>query len=100
MDRALREFLSEGVDAADFERIKTQIRASEIYARDNAQSLARRYGQALTSGLTVADVQGWPDALQAVTEDDVMAAARAVLDPRRSVTGWLMPPAETVEVGQ
>lgn len=100
MDRALQEFLAEGVDPEEFERIKTQIRASEIYARDNAQSLARRYGQALTSGLTVADVQGWPDALQAVTEEDVMAAARAVFDLRRSVTGWLMPPAETVEVGQ
>jgi len=28
--------------------------------------------------------------LQAVTADDVMAAARDVLDRRRSVTGWLM----------
>jgi zinc protease len=52
--------------------------------------LARRYGQALTSGLTVADVQDWANVLQAVTPEDVMTAARAVLDRNKAVTGWLM----------
>jgi zinc protease len=37
----------------------------------------------------VADVQAWPDVLQAVTEDDVMAAARMVLNRNQAVTGWL-----------
>ena len=41
-------------------------------------------------GLTVADVQAWPDILQAVTEEDVIAVARDVFDKRRAVTGWLM----------
>ena len=40
--------------------------------------------------VTVADVQAWPDVLQAVTPEDVMAAAREVFDRRRAVTGWLM----------
>ena len=39
---------------------------------------------------TVEDVQAWPDLLQAVTADDVLAAARMVLDRRQAVTGWLM----------
>ncbi|KAB2882181.1 MAG: insulinase family protein, partial [Pseudorhodoplanes sp.] len=52
---------------------------------------ARNYGAALTSGLSVADVAAWPDELQAVTKDEVLAAARDLLDRRRSVTGWLMP---------
>lgn len=90
LDAALAEFLEEGVDAAQFERIKTQIRADEIYARDSVDGLARRYGAALTSGLTVADVQAWPDVLEAVTEADVMEAAAEVFDRRRAVTGWLM----------
>lgn len=101
MDRAIAEFLEEGVNAEDFARIKAQIRADQIYARDNTERLARRYGEALTSGLTVADVQAWPDVLQAVTEDDVMAAARAVFDKRRAVTGWLTrPETDSAEVGQ
>ncbi|MCG7494906.1 pitrilysin family protein [Thalassobius sp. Cn5-15] len=90
LDQVLADFLSEGVDPAHLERIKTQIRASEIYARDDVQGLANRYGRALTQGLTVADVQAWPDILQAVTADDVMTAARKVLNPKTSVTGWLM----------
>ena len=67
-----------------------QLRAAQIYARDNVDSIANRYGRALTQGLTVEDVQAWPDILQAVTADDVMAAARMVLDRRQAVTGWLM----------
>ncbi|CUH85173.1 M16 family metallopeptidase [Thalassovita mediterranea] len=90
MDRVLADFLTEGVDPAHLERIKTQIRAAEIYARDDVQGLANRYGRALTQGLTVADVQAWPEILQAVTAEDVMEAARKVLNPKTSVTGWLM----------
>lgn len=90
MDRVLAEFLETGVDAAQLERIKFQMNASLIYARDSVDTLANRYGQALTQGLTVQDVQDWPDVLDAVTADDVMAAARLVLDRRTSVTGYLM----------
>lgn len=96
MDRVLEEFLAEGVDAGEFERIKTQIRASEIYGRDNTEGLARRYGQALAIGLTVEDVQAWPEILQSVTEEDVMAAARRVFDKRSAVTGWLTRPTEEI----
>lgn len=90
MDAALAGFLDKGVDPAQFERIKTQIRAGLIYSRDDTESVANMYGQAVSTGLTVADVQAWPDILNAVTEADVLAAARAVLDRRRAVTGWLM----------
>ena len=89
MDAVLAKFLKDGVEPAAFARIQTQLRAGEIYARDDVDGLARRYGAALTSGLTVADVQAWPEVLQAVTPDDVMIAAREVLDRRKSVTGWL-----------
>jgi zinc protease len=92
MDAVLAGFLRDGPDPAQFARIRTQIGAAEIYARDNVQGLAQRYGEALTSGLTIADVQSWPDALMAVSEDEVMAAARQLFDRRRSVTGWLMLP--------
>ncbi|MTJ05076.1 MAG: insulinase family protein [Sediminimonas qiaohouensis] len=89
LDSALAEFMSDGVDAQELERIKLQARASQIYARDNVQRLARRYGGALTQGLTVEDVQAWPDIIQSVTADDIMAAARDVLNKRHAVTGYL-----------
>ncbi len=95
MDEVLAEFLDRGPDPEHLARVKMQLRADEIYARDSARRLANRYGQALTQGLTVADVQAWPEVLQAVTAEDVVAAARRVLDRRRSVTGWLMAPQVT-----
>ncbi len=99
MDDALAQFLQAGVDREQLERIKMQLRASQIYARDSVESLANRYGGALTTGLTIADVQAWPDVLQAVSEEDILAAAREVLVRRNAVTGWLMS-AETKEITQ
>ncbi len=90
LDNAVAEFMEEGVDSEQFERIKMQLRASRIYAEDNIEALARRYGSALTSGLTVADIQAWPDILQSVTEDDVMDAARSIFNRDNAVTGWAM----------
>lgn len=91
MDQVLADFLAEGVDPDQFDRIRTQLRAAEIYARDDVAGLARRYGMALTSGLTVEDVQAWPDILQSVTPEDVLAAAQAIFDRRQSVTMWVVP---------
>lgn len=90
MDAVIAEFLATGPDPAAFERIRTQLHASEVYAQDDVQKLANRYGEALAVGLTVADVQDWPQVLQAVTPDDVMQAARKVLDRRNAVSGWLL----------
>lgn len=90
MDAAIAEFMEDGVDGEQLDRIKLQIRANQIYARDAADSVANRYGQALAIGLTVEDVQNWPDVLEAVTAEDIMAAAKEVFNRKQSVTGWLM----------
>ena len=90
MDAALAEFMETGVDAAQLDRIKLQIRADQIYARDSAEGVANRYGRALAIGLTVEDVQDWPRVLEAVTAEDIMQVASEVFDRRQSVTGWLM----------
>jgi zinc protease len=97
MDEVIAKFLADGVNPEELTRIKTQVRASTIYARDDAGGLARMYGQALAVGLTVQDVQDWPDILQSVTADDIMAAAAEVFDRNRAVTGWLQAPAVAKE---
>ena len=89
MDEALAQFLEDGPDPAHLARIKVQVRASEIFARDSQEGLARAYGQALTSGLTVDDVADWPAVLDAVTAEDIMRVAGEVFDLRRSVTAEL-----------
>ncbi len=96
LDQAIAEFIEEGVDPQKLERIKTQIRASEIYALDNVSGIANRYGSGLTSGLTIEDIEAWPEILQAVTGDDIIAAARRVFDRRQAVTGHVSKSAEEV----
>lgn len=93
------EFLEEGFDPAQLDRIRFQIEAARIYEEGDAAGLARAYGTALTSGLTVADVQAWPDVLSAVTVDDIMEAARTVFSQGATTTGYLMQPT-TAEVSQ
>ncbi|NIZ09053.1 pitrilysin family protein [Pseudooceanicola sp. HF7] len=90
MDAALAGFVEEGVNEEDLERIKLQIRAQDIYDRDDVAGLARMYGTGLTRGLTIQDIQDWPEILQAVTPEDIIAAAQEVLNRDRAVTGFVM----------
>ncbi|WP_226780189.1 M16 family metallopeptidase [Oceaniglobus trochenteri] len=92
LDREIAAFLERGVDGEQLERIKMQLRAALIYGEDSVQSRAQNYGSALTSGLTLEDVEAWPEILQAVTADDIIAAGREVFNRNNAVTGWLKAP--------
>ena len=76
--------------AEDLERVKTQLIAEAIYAQDNQATLARWYGGALTTGLSVEDIRSWPDRIRAVTAEQVRDAAIKWLDKKRSATGYLI----------
>jgi zinc protease len=76
--------------AEDLERVKTQLIAETIYAQDNQAVLARWYGGALTTGLSIQDIRSWPDRIRAVTAEQVSAVAQKWLDKKRSVTGYLI----------
>ena len=97
LDGVVTKFLDTGIAAADFERIKAQLRAEDVYDRDNTEGLAQRYGTALAVGLTLDDIAEWPKLLQEVTADEVMAAARAVFQDQTSVTAWLQATEEGAE---
>ncbi|AGT10307.1 peptidase M16 [Paracoccus aminophilus JCM 7686] len=91
LDQALADFLKDGPDPAQLERVKTEIRAAQVYKQDSAHGRAYDYGQGLAVGLSVEDVNDWPTILAAVTVDDIRAAAEKVLTSKASVTGWLLP---------
>jgi zinc protease len=90
MDAVLAEVIDKGVTAEELERCKNRLIASTVYAQDNQTTLARWFGAALATGLTVEQVQSWPDRVRQVTADSVRAVARRYLDKRRSVTGYLI----------
>ena len=90
MDAVIATVVDEGLSADELERAKSRMIADVIYDQDNQSTLARWYGTALTTGMTVESVHTWPDRIRAVTADTVRAAARQYLDKRRSVTGYLV----------
>jgi zinc protease len=90
IDGVIADIAENPVRAEDLERVKTQLIAGAIYAQDNQATLARWYGGALTTGLSIEDIRSWPDRIRAVTAEQVSAAAQKWLDKKRSVTGYLI----------
>jgi zinc protease len=90
IDDVIADIEQNGVRAEDLERVKTQLIAEAIYAQDNQATLARWYGGALTTGLSIEDIRSWPDRIRAVTAEQVRQAAEKWLDKKRSVTGYLI----------
>jgi zinc protease len=74
----------------DLTRAKIELVASVTYRRDSQFSLASAYGQALTIGLTVDDVNEWPARIRAVNAEAVRKAAQT-LTKRQAVTAYLIP---------
>ena len=89
MDRVLVDLAENGPTEEELARARIGIAAAEVFAQDSGGGLARRYGAALSLGLSVEDVEAWPGLLKAVTAEDVREAA-TLLRPEASVTGWLM----------
>lgn len=91
LDAQIAKLLTDGASEDEVERAKSRMRASAVYARDSLSTGARVIGNALTTGQTIEDVEAWPQRIGTVTAAQVNAAARAILQPERSVTGVLLP---------
>lgn len=90
-DEVIAQFLRDGPTDAELARSKSRLSAAAIYARDSQESLANIYGSSLAEGETMDAIVSWPDQIEAVTREEVMAVIRQTLDLNRSVTGYLLP---------
>ena len=97
LDKVINTFISKGIDEDHLERIKFQYKAQQIYSLDSAYSQARRFGVALTSGLTIEDVLAWPKTIQDIKSAEILAAAISLFKKESSVTGWIRKPFEERE---
>lgn len=89
LDAALAAIPDKALEEAAIARAKTRLVAETVYSADSQTSLARIYGSALAIGETIEDVRRWPGDVDAVTREELAAAAARVLAPHRSVTGEL-----------
>ena len=83
-DAVIARFQKAPPKPADLARAKTQLVADATYRRDSQFAMASAYGRALVIGLTVEDVEAWPDRIGAVTRAAVQQAARSATAARRS----------------
>jgi zinc protease len=91
VDGAIKGYATALPNPTEFARAKTQLVASAIYQRDSQYQMASAYGQALAIGLTVDDVEQWPERIRAVQPAAVRQSAAQHLIRREAVTGYLEP---------
>lgn len=85
------KLLKDGVTETEVAEAVERLQSAAVFARDSVSTPSRVLGSALVTGQTIADVEAWPERIGQVTAEQVTAAARAVLDDRRSVTAVLRP---------
>lgn len=90
VDGVVAEIAEKGVTEEEVGRARSSLVAQAIYSQDSQGHMARIYGASLTTGLTVADIQDWPNRIARVTAEQVRDAARAHLKLEKSVTGVLL----------
>jgi zinc protease len=99
IDRQIAALLKDGVTDQEVADAKRRLQISAIKARDSISGPVFIVAEALGKGRTLADVQAWPERIEAVTASDVLAAAAQIFKPENSVTGTLLPKAAQ-EAGQ
>ena len=89
VDQVIQGFTAAPAKPSDLARAKTQLVASVTYRRDSQFAMASAYGQALMIGLTVDDVNEWPDRIRAVNAAKCAARRRkAFSSAMRSPPIW------------
>ena len=93
--REIDRLLKDGVTETEVKDAIQRLQDAAIFARDSVRTPARILGSALAIGMTIEDVESWPERIGAVTADSVNAAARAVLSQTGVVTAILLPDEST-----
>jgi zinc protease len=94
IEAEIARVVAQGITPDELARAKTRMKAAAVLARDSLETGAQALGSALAVGLGVEDVESWPERIDAVTLDQVNAAARHVLAGKGYVTGRLLPAAK------
>ncbi len=105
LDRAIKSVIEElrgtGITQAELDRARASYLAEFVYTQDSQSRMARHYGWRLATGMTIRDVEEWPERLKRVTVEDVREVARKYLVDKNSVTGYLLPaPEYTGSIGE
>jgi len=91
MDEVVASMSQAEPEAAEFESSKTRLVADHIYQNDNQFLAGQDYGTGLSIGLSIADIEDWPNRIKAVQAAAVKNAAENYLIRTEAVTGRMSP---------
>ncbi len=91
IDRELARVMGAPLDMAAVARAKTLLVAEVIYARDGLQQMANVMAELFATGLDEQYFYEWSKKIEAVTPENALAAANALITTRGAVTGYLLP---------
>ena len=95
IEAEIENLLRDGVTEDEVQRTIARLQAEAIYARDSLRAPAQVMGRGLVIGMSVEDIEAWPERIGAVTAEEVNAAARAVLSGDAALTTLLLPKDDT-----
>ena len=93
IDDVLADLARDGITPEELTRAQLALEAERVFETDNQEKRARRYGEGLTHGRSLSDIEAAGHRTDAVTAADIMRVATEYLVARRSVTGTLVRPA-------
>jgi zinc protease len=91
LDAVILEVREKGVTEAELERAKSAIEAVRVFESDDQMQLARRYGEGIAFGQSLAQLAELGQRAQSRSVEDVKRVAAEYLARERSVTGTLLP---------
>jgi zinc protease len=92
----LRSVIESGVNEQEIKEAKSRMIDASIYARDSIKGAAMIFGMALTSGVSIDDIEYWHVNINSVTAAQIQNAVSHYLNPdnnnlRPFIIGYMLP---------
>lgn len=91
VEAEIAAIIKNGVSMQELEAARKRYMKDFVFSQDSPSGLAQLYGAALTTGMTIADVNNWPERLKSVKPADIKAVAAHYLAPGTGVISRLLP---------
>ena len=91
LEAEIEKVLAEGIPTSDVTRAKKRLDAQLVYAKDSPNNAARTVGALLAVGLSLQEIEAWPERIEQVTAEQVNGAAHRLFNEAPSGTGVLLP---------
>lgn len=94
VDKEIAEFLKTGMTSEELARAKTLLKAETVFARDGLSGVGNIMGWIRMIGLSTDYFNKWPQLIDQISAEQVLAAAKDTLKDEQSVSALLLPESE------